>query len=814
MSDRPDAQAGFLYGHGEMAARVLAFDWAGTPMGPVQSWSVGVKAVVGMLLRSPVPIVSLWGDAGTMIYNDAYSVFAGGRHPRLLGSAVREGWPEVADFNDNVMKTVLAGGTLAYRDQELTLHRHGRPEQVSMNLDYSPVLDEAGKPIGVIAIVVETTEKVAAQRRLAAERERLARLFDQSPAFMAMLSGPEHRFDLINPAYRKLIGRDVLGLTVAETVPESIEQGYLAMLDDVYVNGATIRADGQPLLVQPGKSAPMTTKYVDFAYQPLTDEAGGTVGVFVLGVDVTEKILAERQRDALLNEANETLERMVEERTAALARSEKTIRTIFENSYLLQGLLTPDGDIVFANTTSLAAIELTLDDVVGQPFWDSPWFRDTAGMPEKVRAGIDRARSGHAISMTMQLDLPTGQRQYEFSMRPALDEAGQVVALVPEAVDVTARVRTEEALRHSVKMEAIGNLTGGVAHDFNNLLTAILGSLELLRKRLPADPNLHRYIETAMQGTLRGKTLTSRMLAFARRQELSSEPLDLARLVSGMLELIQRSLGPMIDVDIRTADPLPPVTADRYQLELALLNLAVNARDAMSGQGRLTIAAREERVGDDQPLAPGVYVVLSTTDTGDGMDATTLSHATEPFFTTKEVGKGTGLGLSMVQGLAEQSGGRLKIDSAPGRGTAVEIWLPASATDTRESEAPAEPAKTAADSAGGLSILAVDDDALILMNLEDMLRDMGHSVVGVGSARAAIEHLRDSAFDLMITDHAMPQMTGTQLIAETRHLAPDLPVILATGYSGLPVEPDVQKLPKPYSETELAAALANARSRL
>jgi PAS domain S-box-containing protein len=294
----------FLGNGGELGRLIRNLDWASTPLGPAGEWPGCLKTATSLLLQSPVPIVMLWGKEGVMIYNDAYSIFAGRRHPQLLGSNVREGWAEVADFNDNVMKVGLAGGTLAYRDQELTLHRKGLPEQVWMDLDYSPVLDESGKPAGVIAIVVETTERVLADRRNAAEHERLQQLFEQAPSFMAMLQGPEHRFELVNPEYRKLIGeRDVLGKTVGEALPEITGQGFVDLLDMVFETGQAVSRFSERVLLQRSGEA-VEERYLDFVYQPIKNDDGKVTNIFVQGSDVTLRVRAENHQRLLVNELN------------------------------------------------------------------------------------------------------------------------------------------------------------------------------------------------------------------------------------------------------------------------------------------------------------------------------------------------------------------------------------------------------------------------------------------------------------------------------------------------------------------------------
>jgi PAS domain S-box-containing protein len=320
----------FLSGGGECGRLIAAFDWADTPLGAIEDWPQSLKTATGILLRSPVPIVMLWGEHGVMIYNDAYSEFAGGRHPKLLGCKVREGWPEVADFNDNVMKVGLSGGTLSYSDQELTLHRNGRPEQVWMNLDYSPVPGDDGEPAGVIAIVVETTKRVLAERRTAGERERFAALFEQAPGFMALLRGSDLKFELANPAYMQLIGhRDAIGRPVADVLPEAVEQGFLDMLTRVYRSGEPYVGRNVEVDLYPAPDAPAQRRVVDFVYQPLLDADGTVTGIFVEGSDVTERVHAEELRETqneLLREAvsDATLESLLEKLVLAVESRSST----------------------------------------------------------------------------------------------------------------------------------------------------------------------------------------------------------------------------------------------------------------------------------------------------------------------------------------------------------------------------------------------------------------------------------------------------------------------------------------------------------
>jgi signal transduction histidine kinase len=377
--------------------------------------------------------------------------------------------------------------------------------------------------------------------------------------------------------------------------------------------------------------------------------------------------------------------------------------------------------------------------------------------------------------------------------------------------EVDGRMQAEKAFRQAQKMEVIGQLTGGIAHDFNNLLAAVLGNLALLRKRQADDPDALRLVEGAIEGAERGKTLTRRLLAFARQQDLRPAIVDVPKLLRGTTDMLARSIGPSVEIRSDIAPDLWPVRVDANQLELALLNLGLNARDAMPDGGTITLCARNETIAaaTGDTLTPGDYVCLTVADTGVGMDQATLACATDPFFTTKSVGKGTGLGLSMVDGMAAQSGGSLRLSSCPGRGTTAELRLPSAGRKPATGPAAAAPAVASVPYA----ILLVDDDALVCSTTSSMLSDLGHRVREAASGKAALEILRSGAhFDLVLTDQAMPGMTGLQLAAEIRAAWPALPVILTTGYAELPDGQgrDLPRLVKPYGQEEMVAAIAGA----
>jgi PAS domain S-box-containing protein len=372
--------------------------------------------------------------------------------------------------------------------------------------------------------------------------------------------------------------------------------------------------------------------------------------------------------------------------------------------------------------------------------------------------------------------------------------------------EVAAREKAQEQLRQAQKMETIGQLTGGVAHDFNNLLMAVMGNLDLLRKRMPDDPRLRRLVDGAIQGAERGASLTQRLLAFARQQDLRAVSVDLRMLILGMVNLLEHSLGPRVRLRVDIPEGLPPARIDANQLELAILNLAINARDAMPDGGSIEIRGSKYRARNDAALASGNYLKLSVIDSGSGMTPEILKRAIEPFFSSKPLGKGTGLGLSMVHGLAVQLGGALQLSSTPGKGTSATLVLPVAA-DAPET---AHPAPTAQKANRSAIILFVDDDPLIAMSTTEMLEDLGHRVIGANSARHALDILKSGQkIDILVTDHVMPGMTGIELAAASRKLRPSLPVLLATGYAELPegVQVDLPRLAKPYHQDQLRARL-------
>ncbi|HWT43243.1 MAG TPA: PAS domain-containing protein [Sphingopyxis sp.] len=623
----------------------------------------------------------------------------------------------------------------------------------------------------------------------------LASMFEQAPTFMAMLRGPEHRFEHVNPAYVQLIGgRSVVGLTVAEALPDAVEQGFLFILDRVYRTGEAYTARNAHFMMQATPGAPTDEHFLDFVYQPITGPDGTVVGVFVQGTDVTERVQVDRVR----------------------RESEELYRGLFdaidEGFCIIEffdGPHGPDSDYIHVEANAAYARHAGIPDVVGQK------LREMVG--DEADSWVERygavLRTGEPIRFQQEL-VATGRFLELAAVRIEPPSKRQVAVLFQ---DITARRRAEialaelnatlekqvedrtnelmaveEVLRQSQKMEAVGQLTGGIAHDFNNILAGIGGSLEVMTARLAQGRvgELDRYITAATSATRRAANLTQRLLAFSRRQTLDPKPTAINRLVDDMLELIGRSVGPSVDVEMVGGTGLWTINVDAGQLENALLNLCINARDAMPDGGKLTIETSnrwmDESAAIMRGIEPGQYVSLCVSDTGSGMDEATAARAFDPFFTTKPTGEGTGLGLSMVYGFAAQSGGAARIYTEAGKGTMVCIYFPRH----RDSSAPADETQIAASepiplSSRGETILLVDDEPLVRMLAAEQLEDLGYHVIEAEDGPSALRLLAGGdPISLLITDVGLPGgMNGRQLAETVRETLPDLEILFITGYA-------------------------------
>jgi PAS domain S-box-containing protein len=539
---------------------------------------------------------------------------------------------------------------------------------------------------------------------------------------------------------------------------------------------------------------------------PIRDPSGSVVGFAKITRDLTERHSARQ----------------------ALLLSEDLFRRLVQGvtDYAIY-MLDPQGLVTSWNAGAERIKGYAESDIVGRHFsiFYTQQDRDS-GLPQK---GLDiAAREGRFEIKSTRLRKDGTQFMAHVVIDAIRDEVGSLIGFAKVTRDITERQSAQEALQkaqqtlfQTQKLESIGQLTGGIAHDFNNLLTAIGVCLELVLNRLPqADAKSRSLLQNAMSGVTRGTTLTQRMLAFARRQELSLEAVSIATLLAGLEGLLTHAIGPSLPVQIDIPSDLPFAFTDPNQLETALINLAINARDAMPDGGTIKITARAIHVSNDDPigLSPGTYICVSVSDKGYGMDAQTLAKATEPFFTTKGVGKGTGLGLSMVHGLAEQSGGKLRIKSEPERGTTVDLILPMAGGDLSDENKTIDEVHVTRHYTKG-TILIVDDDPLVLTGTVAVVEDMGYTVIEAGGGAAALEILAQRPdIDLVITDQLMPNMTGMQLAKALFALRPELPIVLATGYAELDSSSDrkLRRISKPFTRQDLAetirAALADASS--
>lgn len=681
---------------GEMAGRIRAFDWSQTSLGSLQHWSHSLCSTVQLMLGSPVPMVMLWGPLGYMIYNDAYAVFAGGRHPYLLGCAVERGWPEVAEFNRSVMNTCLNGGTLTYHNKELVLLRNGDPESVWLDLYYSPVAGDDQAPAGVIAIVVETTAHVISeQRRQAAEA-----------------------------AYR------------AEN-----ERVQLAL------------------------------------------NAGALLGSFVW--DIKHQVFSSDERFArtFSYPAGQSLDDL------PIAVAESRIH--------------PDD---LPRIRELVDYSLTH----GGPYSAEYRVRRADGSYNWVLAcgRCELDDQGQALRFPGVLIDIQERKIAEESLRQLTRDLEQRVV---EEVD--ARLSAEEQLRQAQKLEAIGGLTGGVAHDFNNLLQVISGNLHLLARHEPDNANVQRRTGAALAAVERGAKLSAQLLAFARRQPLSPAVYDPRHLYEDLGELLQRALGETIRIEVQLPEAPWCIHVDRNQLENAVLNLMLNARDAMGGEGTIQIRAENRVLGHDdcvgKDIEPGQYLCLSVADSGGGMSAAVLEQAFEPFFTTKTEGQGTGLGLSMVFGFVKQSGGHVEIFSSPEEGTRVQMYF--ARCVGREAVGSHRPGRQVP--CGQERILVVEDNAEVRCAAVDMLQLEGYRVRTAVSGDAAMQLLMDGLeVDLIFTDVVMPGLIkSTDLATWAKTQVPPIAVLFTSGHTRDLIardhllSPDTHLLGKPYGPDDLNA---------
>jgi PAS domain S-box-containing protein len=818
------ASLAFLQGGGEMGERIRAFDWSTTHLGDPAAWPQALRTALRLILNTGHPMYIWWGPDLLCFYNDAYRQSIGPeRHPGSLGRPGREVWDEIWDIIGPQIDQVMSGGGPTWQENALVpITRHGRREDVYWTYSYGPIDDEdaPGGIGGVLVVCTETTQQILAARQASEERQRFAELFEQAPTFMARLRGPEHRYELANPSYMRLVGdRPVIGLTVREALPEAAAQGFVELLDRVYQTGEPYAGSGMRFVRGPGPGPAEDERFLDFVYQPITDITGEVGGIFVVGVDVTDRTVAEqrlRDQAGQLQSFNEALEAAV----AAALQERKVLSDIVESTDAFIQVADLGYRFLAINRSSAHEFEriFGVRPRVGDNMLDL--LADSPEHQADVKAVWSRALAGEEFTLVQEFGDPDRDRRaYEMKFNTLRDRSGAAIGAFQFVYDVTDRLRdqarlaeAERQLRQSQKIEAIGQLTGGVAHDFNNLLMVILGGLSMIER--PGDAaRRSRILDGMRQAAERGASLSRQLLAFARRQPLKPEPIDLRTQLDGMRDLLDRALRGDVHVRTDLAEDLWTVLVDPAELELVLLNLCVNARDAMPDGGTITITARNAPglVVRDKP---GDFVRLSVSDTGIGMSADVLAHVFEPFFTTKEVGKGSGLGLPQVYGFAEQSGGLVEIESAVGEGASVILSLPR--TDLAPADATLSADLPVAGPRATGTVLLVEDDEDVGSLVADMLRELGYEAIRASGPDAALGALADARpIDLLFSDIMMPgRLNGLALAREARRRRPELAVLLTSGYAGAAMREaardDIQVLPKPYDIQTLGEALRQA----
>ena len=898
------------------------------------------------MLNTRHPVFIFWGADAICLYNDGYLATIGPERDSIaLGRSGAFVWEEIWEVIGPQIAQVMAGGQATwYENHLIPVTRHGERQEAYWTYSYSPIDDETAPNGvgGVLVLVSETTELVLTRRRQEAELERFTQLFDQAPTFMAVLRGPDHRFEFTNPGYRELVnGQDFTGMTVLEAIPTAAEQGYLALLEQVYRTGEPYRGVSIPFAPDPSRK-PAERRFLDFVYQPLRDASGVVNGIIVVGVDVTDrhaKDEALRESEARLRRASEagevalwdydlvtgeyfwqpTVRKMFalppdipvtrevlfegihpEDRDEARAAFNETCdpskrvpydfeyrtvgrtdgvvrwvaskcratfndegrcirvvgtaaniterklqeqrlrdlnhdleRKVIERTQArgmtwqlspdLLGALNPQGYFETSNPAWLAVLGWSEEEVAATSIYD--WLHPDD--VEATREMFQRSQAGQPA-----IRFPNRHRHKDGSYRwiswTGVPEEGLVYCNgrdITEDVEQQEQLKqTEDALRQAQKMEAVGQLTGGIAHDFNNMLAVVIGSLELLDRRIgEGDARARRQVASASEAAKRAAKLTQRLLAFSRQQPLRPETVDVNKLVSNMSDLLRHSIGADVRLETVLAGGAWRVHVDPNQLENAIVNLGVNARDAMPEGGRLTIETQNTHLDrryvlGEPGVPPGHYVLIAVTDTGSGMAPETIAKAFDPFFTTKAVGKGTGLGLSQVYGFVKQSGGHVKIYSEQGEGTTVKIYLPrteAAVAVTDEANAADLP-----DVGHEEYLLVVDDEPAVRQFAVDALKELGYRVFEAETAAKALALLGDHPeIDLLFTDIVMPDTNGRGLAEQATAMRPQLKILYMTGYTrdaavhnGI-IDRSVELIGKPFTLDELAARVREILDR-
>jgi PAS domain S-box-containing protein len=719
----------------------------------------------------------------------------------ILGRTMRQ---VLGEENYAARKAMIAAALAGERKFFAATYEHAQRGKLALNIDYVPWVAPGGDGTveGICIVLNDITEQRIAERSIRESEERFRRIANSAPALMWVTRLDRVR-DFVNDVYaefacgpdcdpedaRKLDWRERIHPDDVERIVAESIAGE-ASLKRFTLEGRYRRHDGE-------------YRWLRTVSQPRFGPDGELIGFIGVGTDIT-----------MAKEAELELRRQVEEQTAQLAASEAQFRAVFEAALEVMVLLKPDGTILAVNNRREAWRAQDPAESIGQKIWNAPTMRAYPQHVALMKKAVAAAAKGEVFTTDVKMErdgMPTAY--LDVSVQPVRSATGGIIYLLFEARDVTDLKTAQEQLRQSQKMEALGQLTGGIAHDFNNLLTVVVGGLDIITKRAD-DAKLKRYAENALAAAERGARLTGQLLAFSRVQRLEVRPTFVAPLIQNMRPLLRNVLGPGINKQFDLDDSMIPVMADPTQLEVAILNLAINARDAMPDGGVLTFTTKPVQIRGDADLEDGEYLELCISDTGTGMPAAVAERAFEPFFTTKEVGKGTGLGLSMVYGMARQSGGAARIESTPGKGTAVKLlFRKADAAVTEAGAAADEPVGTAVPFAP-VSVLVIDDDPDVRGFIANSLEEQGYRVREAADGREGLAAMERETPDLVVLDFIMPGLSGADVARKIRAKRPDQPILFVSGYSETEAvkrtAPEAPLLAKPFRADALQKAVRGA----
>ncbi len=765
----------------------------------------GVLDFPAMLAIADIlPVMTAYIDRGFVyrFVNKPFAEWFGRPRKDVLGRHMRELIGEETFAGRVPMLEAALAGERQFFAAEF---EHPTRGALALQVDYVPWADSAGEVRGIIIVATDVTEERAYQRALRESEERFRRIADSAPVMMWVTRADRVR-DFVNEAYAEF----ACGPECSHEEARTLDWKSRIHPDDVErVVAESIAGEGRRerfTLEARYRRHDGEYRWLRSVSQPRFGPDGDLLGFIGAATDIT-----------LAKEAELELRREVEKQTRELALSEARFRAVFDTVLEVLVLMEPDGTVVEVNRKKAGWRAENTRDAIGLKIWEGPTFQMYPPIVPAVRKGVKAAAAGRMFNQELRLEREGVPTAYlDVSVQPVRDGEGEIIYLLFEARDVTELKAAQEQLRQSQKMEALGQLTGGIAHDFNNLLTVVVGGLDIIAKRA-SDEKLKAYAENALAAAERGARLTGQLLAFSRVQRLEARPTHVAPLIQNMRPLLRNVLGPGIEKRFDLDEELVPIMADPTQLEVAVLNLAINARDAMPEGGTLSFATRILRITNDPELDNGRYIELTISDTGTGMSEDVAARAFEPFFTTKEVGKGTGLGLSMVYGMARQSGGTARIESAPGAGTAVKMYF--RAAEAEAAEAPGAAGETS-DTKGRrkrASVLVIDDDPDVREFIAATLEDHGYRVRQASNGEQGLAEVDRERPDLVVLDFVMPGLSGSDVASRILEDEPNQPILFVSGYSETEavkrVAPNAPLLAKPFRSDALDKAVRSALAR-